>query len=93
MPLFFASKGIVHEKSCVYTPQQNSVVERKYHHILNVGRALKFQAYVPLSYWGYCVKHATLLINLTPSAIIHNKTLYELLYQKPPDHFLKFFAF
>lgn len=31
---FFAEIGIVHQRTIVYTPQQNGVVERKHHHLL-----------------------------------------------------------
>lgn len=41
------SYEILHQSSCVYTPQTNRAVESKYRHILDVERALKFHGTIP----------------------------------------------
>ena len=40
----FAELGILHQRSCPYTPQQNGVAERKHRHLLEVTRALRIKA-------------------------------------------------
>jgi len=79
---FYASKGILHHRSCVETPQQNGRVERKHQHILNVGRALLYQSKLPTSYWSYALLHATFIINRVTSPTLHNKSPYQLLHNK-----------
>lgn len=44
---YFQSKGIIHQKSCPYTPQQNGVVERKHKYLLETARALMFHSHLP----------------------------------------------
>jgi hypothetical protein len=93
MPQFYSSKGILHQTSCVETPEQNGRVERKHQHLLNVGRALLFQANLPKTFWSYAVQHATYIINRIPSAILKNKSPYELLHnEKPQIEHLKVFG-
>ena len=82
---YFQENGIQHETSCVYTPQQNGRVERKHRHILNIARALRFQAHLPIEYWGECVKTAVYLMNRTPSQLLNGKTPFEKLYGRTPS--------
>ena len=88
MQNFYREHGIKRQSSCVNTPQQNKRVKRKHIHVLNVGRALLFQAHLQIKFWGHCVLAATHLINRTPSKLLRGKSPYEILYGKPPscDH-------
>jgi hypothetical protein len=82
---FLSSKGIIHQKSCVETPQQNGIVERKHQHILNVARSLSFHSNLPLTMWNFSVQHAVHIINRLPSPLLNLKCPYELLYKQPPS--------
>lgn len=76
MRSYFSENGIIHQRSCVDTPQQNGVAERKHCHLLNVAHALRFQAHLPIQFWGECILTANYLINRLPTPLLSNRTLY-----------------
>ncbi|GJS34095.1 retrovirus-related pol polyprotein from transposon TNT 1-94 [Tanacetum coccineum] len=80
---YLRKQGIVHQRSMVYTPQQNVIVERKHIHLLDTARALKFHSGLLNKFWGDCVLTATYLINKMPMKILDWKTPFEMLYGMP----------
>ena len=56
---FCLNQGIIHISSCVYTPQQNGVAERKNRHLLEVARSLMLSTHVPKQFWGEVILTTT----------------------------------
>lgn len=83
---FFQQQGVIHETSYVNTPQQNGRVERKHRHVFNVARALRFQANLPIEFWGECILTTGYLINRTPSSVLEFQTSYERVYKQKPGY-------
>ncbi|CAL1402205.1 unnamed protein product [Linum trigynum] len=83
---YYEQHGIRFQTSCVNTPQQNGVVERKHRHLLETARALRFHSGLPVRFWGECVLTATYLINRLPSSVVGNRTPYEVLLGRPPTY-------
>lgn len=84
MKSFHAKHGIIHQRSCVETPQQNGIVERKHQHILNVARCFKLQSGMPVSFWTYFISHVVHIINRIPILLLHDMSPFEKLYNKKP---------
>lgn len=82
----FIDNGIVHQRTCVYSPQQNGVVERKHRHLAQVARALLHHAGMPQRFWGEAILTATHLINKLPSQVLNWNCPYQVLNGKLPDY-------
>ncbi|KAA0050819.1 Beta-galactosidase [Cucumis melo var. makuwa] len=82
---FLASKGIVHQTSCAYTPQQNGAVERKNRHLVEVARSLMFSTSLPSYLWGDAILTAAHLINRMSSRILHLQTPLDCLKKSYPS--------
>ncbi|KAJ7969877.1 Retrovirus-related Pol polyprotein from transposon TNT 1-94 [Quillaja saponaria] len=76
---YLCDHGILHQTSCVNTPAQNGVAERKNRHLLEVARSLMFTMNVPKIYWGDAVLSAAYLINRMPLRALEFKTPLDLL--------------
>ena len=75
--MFLMDNGIIHESSCTATPEQNSVVERKNRHLLEVAWSFLFARNVTKIHWADVVLVATYLINWMPSKIGVNRAPLE----------------
>jgi len=83
---FLHYKGIVSQRSCPYTPQQNGVVERKNQHLLDVVRTLLLESSVPSKFWVEALSTAVYLINRLHSQVLNFDSPYYRLYHQHPSY-------
>ena len=82
---YLKSQGIVHQSSCVDTPQQNGVSEGKNRHLLEVARSIMFTMNVAKHFLGEAILTSTYLINRMPSKTLQFQTPFQKLIRVYPN--------
>ena len=72
---YFPEHGLIHQTSCSNTPQQNGVAKRKNHTLLEISRALMFEARMLARFWPEAIAIATYLTNRLPTKSLQFQTL------------------
>lgn len=81
---YFGKKGINHQKTIPYTPQQNGRAERLNRTLMEKTRAMLCDGNLPKRLWGEALMTANMVRNVSPTAS-KEKTPYEIFYSKKPD--------
>ena len=81
---FMSSHGILHQSSCVYTPQQHGVAECKNHHLVETALTLLLHHKVPQRFLGDAILTACYLINRLLSSILHDQIPHSILFPNQP---------
>ena len=83
--MFCGEKGISHEFTAPYCPQQNGVAERLYRTIMEGARSMLYQANLPLEFWAEACHTAVYLHNRSPTTALKDDTPFERLFGRRPD--------
>ena len=81
----YDEKGIKHEFSNKYTPEQNGLVERKNRTLIDMARSMLSEYNVSNRFLGEAINTASHASNRLYCHRFHNKTPYELLIGKKPN--------
>ena len=74
IPQLYAAKSILHQTSCVETPQQNSRAKRMHQHILNITRDLFFRSNLPKTFRSYVIVPVVFTMNRVLSPLLQNNS-------------------
>jgi len=79
MQEFFRKNGLIHQISCLNTPQHNGVAKRKNRKLLEMTRTMIFYTQVPTRFWPEVVATSAYLLNTLPSQTLNHRTLLQIL--------------
>lgn len=79
------AKGIFHEHSNPYEPEQNGVAERLNRTISDMGRTMLAASHLPQTFWSFAYVTACYLHKRLPNSLTGDKTPFELFYGRRPQ--------
>jgi hypothetical protein len=77
--------GVWHFTTAPYSPQQNSVVERRNQTVVEMARCMLKSMYVLAKFWGEAVRAATYVLNRAPTRSLQGLTPYEAWNKRKPS--------
>jgi hypothetical protein len=90
---FLDEEGIKHELSTPYTAQQNGIIERKNHTLIEVARTMLDEYMTPDSFWAEVINTACHAANRLYLHKYLNKAPYEIITGKKPSvHYFRVFG-
>ena len=92
MKRLLEKKGIVHQTTIPYSPQQNGKAEREMRTVVEAARTMLKDAGLGKSLWAEATSTAVYVLNRSGTSSIQNKTPYELYFNKEHND-LKFKRF
>ena len=81
---YFSDKGVIHNTTAPYTPEQNGVPERFNRTLMERVRAMLFDANLGYEHWVVAASTATYVKNRSPSSH-SSQTPWELFFGRKPD--------
>ncbi|CAI7797457.1 unnamed protein product [Closterium sp. NIES-53] len=81
---FLEDKGITHQLTVAYTPQQNGAVERLNRTLIDLARAMLAHAQLDHTWWGAAVQYANWVKNRMGSKGLEGKSPYFMWTRKDP---------
>lgn len=84
-------RGITHQHSIPYTPEQNGRVERTQRTLLDRLRALLFSSHLPTSTWPELIRTAAHIQNRLPLATLENRSPHAVFYRKNEEPKISYF--
>jgi len=75
---FLDQKGIKHEKTCAYSPQQNGRAERENRTLVEAARTLLHSSRLDKSFWAEAINFTVFTLNRVGKSSQVNKTPFEL---------------
>nr|GFA92641.1 retrovirus-related Pol polyprotein from transposon TNT 1-94 [Tanacetum cinerariifolium] len=82
---FFKEKGIKHQTSTTRTPEQNGVVERRNHTLVEAARTMLSASKLPLFFWAKAIATACYTQNRSIIIPAHGKTPYHIINDRKPS--------
>ncbi|MCO5554507.1 hypothetical protein L7F22_008036 [Adiantum nelumboides] len=82
---FFGKKGIKHQCTMPYTPQQNAVAERKHRSLMEMARCMLKAKSFSHKLWMEAVACAVHVLNRCPTRALKTITPYESCYDRKPS--------